>query len=553
MKAAELCAGYGGLALAVEQVFGAETAWFSEFEAAPSRILAHHWPTTPNHGDMTKIDWTTVEPVDIISGGTPCQDLSHAGRRAGMNDGTRSNLWVQMREAIAVIKPTYVVWENVRGAYSAEANSELEHCTGCMGDTTDRGTVLRALGRVLGDLSDLGYDCQWRGLRAADVGAPHGRYRVFVLATHRDGGRSRRRATLTSNGETPGADAPAHGASSGPSEPRAVSAAPPTDANHPGRGEQRRTIPVQSKHSTTEYAGSDAANTDHERGDGRGQRAKQDGRGQLADSRQPTAVSSGVGGREGWPEHARLERRPDAVVSGDAPTANWGEYGPVARSTVSGCSATNATGGLDANTPESRPAKKMQSVRRPVTAKALRQEAGRPDAIPSEGALRSGLREQPGSCASGFAPMEGSADQASGKLRDLFDSDESSRSSQRQEPREQLAGEPGCVVRKLPPETPLGGGQGEPVGSEPNWGEYEPAIRRWEMVLGRKAPAPTEATGRNGAHRLSARFAEFMMGVPDGWIVDVPGVSRNEALKAAGNGVVVAQAVAALEEMLYHH
>ena len=68
--------------------------------------------------------------------------------------------------------------------------------------------------------------------------------------------------------------------------------------------------------------------------------------------------------------------------------------------------------------------------------------------------------------------------------------------------------------------------------------------------MGRRAPAPTEPTGRNGNHRLSARFAEWMMGVPDGWIVDVPGISRNEALKAAGNGVVPQQAAAALREML---
>lgn len=182
MRLGELCAGYGGLGMAVEEVFGAATAWFSEFDEAPSKILAHHWPTVPNYGDMTKIDWAGIEPVDIISGGTPCQDLSAAGRRAGMTEGTRSNLWVQMREAIAMQRPRYVVWENVRGAYSAEASSDVEYCAGCMGSGSD--CYLRALGRVLGDLSDLGYDCQWRGLRAADIGAPHGRFRVFVLATN---------------------------------------------------------------------------------------------------------------------------------------------------------------------------------------------------------------------------------------------------------------------------------------------------------------------------------------------------------------------------------
>lgn len=203
MRTGELCAGYGGLGMAVEEVFGAESAWFSEFDAAPSKILAHHWPDVPNYGDMTTIDWANIEHVDIISGGTPCQDLSAAGSRRGMTEGTRSNLWVNMREAIAVLRPEWVVWENVRGAYSAEASSDLEFCPGCMGDATDRGTVLRALGRVLGDLSDLGYDAEWRGLRAADVGACHARYRVFVLAknTHISTRDERR---LTASGEAEG-------------------------------------------------------------------------------------------------------------------------------------------------------------------------------------------------------------------------------------------------------------------------------------------------------------------------------------------------------------
>jgi DNA (cytosine-5)-methyltransferase 1 len=181
LKAGEVCAGYGGLAKAVEEAFDAETVWFSEFEAGPSKILKHHWPTVPNHGDMTKIDWAAIEPVDIVSGGTPCQDLSGSGKRRGMTEGTRSNLWVQMREAIAIQKPTYVVWENVTGATSAKANSEVEPCPGCMGSAADCN--LRALGRVLGDLSELGFNAEWRTVSAArHAGAVHGRARIFLLA-----------------------------------------------------------------------------------------------------------------------------------------------------------------------------------------------------------------------------------------------------------------------------------------------------------------------------------------------------------------------------------
>ena len=185
LKVGGLFAGVGGAELGLASVLDAEPAWFCEFEKAPSKILAHHWPHVPNHGDVTTVDWASVEPVDIITGGSPCQDLSHAGKRLGMKAGTRSGLWASMCDAIDIIRPRLVIWENVRGAYSAEADSALEPCAGCVGDRDD-GPVLRALGRVLGDLADLGYDARWYGLRAADVGAPHGRFRVFVFATPAD-------------------------------------------------------------------------------------------------------------------------------------------------------------------------------------------------------------------------------------------------------------------------------------------------------------------------------------------------------------------------------
>jgi DNA (cytosine-5)-methyltransferase 1 len=82
-----------------------------------------------------------------------------------------------------------------------------------------------------------------------------------------------------------------------------------------------------------------------------------------------------------------------------------------------------------------------------------------------------------------------------------------------------------------------------------NWGKFEPAIRRWEEVLGRPAPAPTKPDGKDGAHRLSSVFTEWMMGVPEGWITDC-GLSRNDELKACGNGVVPQQAELALRLLL---
>ena len=84
---------------------------------------------------------------------------------------------------------------------------------------------------------------------------------------------------------------------------------------------------------------------------------------------------------------------------------------------------------------------------------------------------------------------------------------------------------------------------------EIGWGKFEPAIRRWEETLGRLAPAPTKPDGKDGAHRLSSAFTEWMMGLPEGWITDV-GLSRNEELKACGNGVVPQQAELALRILL---
>ena len=82
-----------------------------------------------------------------------------------------------------------------------------------------------------------------------------------------------------------------------------------------------------------------------------------------------------------------------------------------------------------------------------------------------------------------------------------------------------------------------------------SFGQYAEAIARWEKALGREAPSPTEPTGRNGAHRLSPRFVEWMMGLPTGHVTDVPGLSRNDQLKALGNGVVIQQAYEGLRRL----
>ena len=182
LKIGSLFSGYGGLDIAVAKQFDAEVVWHCEWEDAPSKILEANFPGVPNYRDVSKVDWAAVEPVDILTGGFPCQDVSLAGRRAGMGDGTRSGLWSEFAKAIEVIRPRWVVIENVRGLLSAKAGGDVEQCPWCMGETGNGEPPLRALGAVLGELDDLGYDAEWRGVRASDAGAPHQRFRVFVVA-----------------------------------------------------------------------------------------------------------------------------------------------------------------------------------------------------------------------------------------------------------------------------------------------------------------------------------------------------------------------------------
>ena len=187
-----LFSGAGGLDLAVLHVFGGRVAWHCEIEwledkngklrpNAAVKVLEHRFPGVPNLGDISAVDWSAVESVDILIGGFPCQDVSAAGLRAGIADGTRSGLWAMFAKAIAALRPKAVVIENVRGLLSAQAHRAMEPDNAVVGGGTD-GPVLRAAGAVLGDLADLGYDAQWVTVSAASVGAPHERFRVFILA-----------------------------------------------------------------------------------------------------------------------------------------------------------------------------------------------------------------------------------------------------------------------------------------------------------------------------------------------------------------------------------
>ena len=333
-----------------------------------------HWfklRRDPKAGEVTSVyDLTVEDDHSFVAAGIVvhnCQDMSTAGKRAGMIDGTRSGLWSYQADAVAALRPKAVVWENVRGALTARA-------------LTPDGRPTTAILRVTSDLTGLGYVVRHTIVRASDVGAPHQRARVFLLAT------------LGSNG---GGQDPMKRLAGGHdvSLEDQVSVILPT--------------PRVSSASQTETV-------------------------RLL----PTPVVNDMGeGKavEVWDEWVEDMRARHGNGNGHGKSLNIEVQRllPTPRASDTNGAGVHGHGGMD---------------------------------------LRTAARD---------------------------------------------------------------------------FGPYKPAVRRWEQTIGRPAPAPTEP-GRNGHPRLSAEFAEWMMGLPAGWVTAVPGVTRGEALKLVGNGVVPQQAAHAL-------
>jgi DNA (cytosine-5)-methyltransferase 1 len=156
-RVGSLCTGYGGLDLAVELVLGGALVWYAETDPHARTVLAARWPEVANLGDIRSVDWSTVEPVDVLTAGLPCQDISNAGKRAGIT-GEHSSLWSAVVDAVRALHPPIVFVENVAAL------------------------LRRGFDRVQSDLAAVGYDTRWLCLRASDVGAAHRRDRLFLLA-----------------------------------------------------------------------------------------------------------------------------------------------------------------------------------------------------------------------------------------------------------------------------------------------------------------------------------------------------------------------------------
>jgi DNA (cytosine-5)-methyltransferase 1 len=155
VKIGSLCTGYGGLDLAVETFFNAEMVWCAENDKYASKVIEARF-NKPNLGDIKQIDWSSIEPIHILTAGYPCQPFSHAGHRKGEND--ERHIWPHILKAISILRPKFIILENVRGHLSL------------------------GFKEVLSDLAQNGYDAKWRIVRASDVGAPHQRARLFIIA-----------------------------------------------------------------------------------------------------------------------------------------------------------------------------------------------------------------------------------------------------------------------------------------------------------------------------------------------------------------------------------
>ena len=164
MKVLDLFAGIGGFTLGLERA-GFETVAFCEIDPYAQKVLRKNWPGVPIYDDVRLLTAERLASdgvgVDVITGGFPCQDISTAGRQAGI-EGERSGLWSEIARLIGELQPRYAIMENVTNLISG-----------------DRG---RWFGRVLGDLAEIGYDAEWHCIPASYVGAHHRRDRVWIVA-----------------------------------------------------------------------------------------------------------------------------------------------------------------------------------------------------------------------------------------------------------------------------------------------------------------------------------------------------------------------------------
>ena len=164
MEVLDLFSGIGGMTVGLERA-GMKTVAFCENDKYPTKVLNKNWPDVPVYDDVCTLTKEILEndgiTVDVICGGWPCQDLSRAGSKGGIN-AERSGLWKHYARLISELRPKYAIMENSSALISG-----------------DRG---RWLGSVLGDLAEIGYDLEWHCIPASYLGANHERDRFWAIA-----------------------------------------------------------------------------------------------------------------------------------------------------------------------------------------------------------------------------------------------------------------------------------------------------------------------------------------------------------------------------------
>lgn len=638
-----LFSGGGGLDIAVCEAFGGEVAWHCEVDPAAVKVLAHHWPTVRNLGDITKVDWAAVPRVHVMCGGFPCQDVSAAGKRAGLKRGTRTGLWHHTAHAIGVLRPRWAVLENVLGLLSADGDEwpetvvELSERAAKWGRVVSliqrkvakadrRGTltpdwlarkdaelvrarreeqrakatftkerlrlVPRAIATVLAALAVKRYDVGWFVCKASDVGAPHHRTRVFILASREPwtvpaGARQIARldddawtepdhglfGTIPFSGRWPHAGCIVDGVAYEVDTDRVtqeISTAEllPTPTTQPmtGNGHARHLGGEVRDMLPTPTVGN-ATGTNERRGGARGDEMLLPGvavaaaRGELTDPVLPTPVAHPSGNT---PEN-HLRKKPgrkvvtdlailvenDLIKSGGllpTPTASDADKArdnpaQAARHSppLSAVTAHFPTPTASDHKGQTRPVGRTRADGRARTEGDQRL----PDAVAVLPTPRAAEAHQSMTVADGngglsevlgvhMFPTPSAAD-GNGAVRDLAHAG----------PDYARAGRPNSGGDDLATAVDRAA-----RGRGTDWGKYAPAIDRWTRSLGRSAPAPTEPNS-NGKPRLAARFAEWMMGWPDGWVTDPAiGISRNDQLRIIGNGVCPQQSANALRWLI---
>ena len=178
LRVLDLFSGIGGFSLGLERTGGFETVAFCEIEPFPRRVLAKHWPEVPQYDDVRTLTADTLArdgiAPNVLTGGFPCQDISIAGRQAGIGEGTRSGLYEHVIRLAGEIRFDYIILENVSALLSGPAG--------------DPGAWFA---QILADLAAIGYDAEWHNIPASALGGPHRRERIWIIAYPKCKGRER--------------------------------------------------------------------------------------------------------------------------------------------------------------------------------------------------------------------------------------------------------------------------------------------------------------------------------------------------------------------------